>query len=178
MKDRYNAALHRIAAEANDSAPPANLEAALMREFDRTRRNRIVRPMIALLAAAAAIAAIWFVRLQPAATIGIAAPAPAAPWPTLVADRQPAMPRPARPVIEPERPFIPIPYVAPLDPYERVDVVRMQLPVSQLIAAGLRVDTDDAGASVQADVVVGQDGRARAFRLVSISNFNREEGRE
>lgn len=177
MKDRYNAALSRMAAEAKDFTPPANLESALLREFDRTRRNRVVRPMLALLAAAAAVATVWFVRPQPAATIEFSAATPAPPWPALAANRQSARPRAVlvKPVLQApdaERPFIPIPYVAPLDPYERIDVVRMELPVSELIAAGLQVDTDDAGASVQADVVVGQDGRARAFRLVSISNFN------
>jgi hypothetical protein len=77
-----------------------------------------------------------------------------------------------KPAVKSEQPFVAIPYVAPLDPYERAEVVRMELPVSALIAAGLQVDTDDARASVQADVVVGQDGRARAVRLVSISNVN------
>jgi hypothetical protein len=176
MKDRYKDALKLMAAEAKDVIPPAHLESALLREFDRSRRNRVARPILALLAAAA-IAGIWFVRPRPAATIEISAAVPAAPWSSLAADRQPARSAPIglAPVgqaRESESPFIPIPYVAPLDPYERVDVVRMELSVSELVAAGLQVDTDDAGASVQADVVVGQDGRARAFRLVSISNFN------
>jgi hypothetical protein len=66
-----------------------------------------------------------------------------------------------------EQPFVAIPYVAPLAPYERAEVVRMQLPVSALMAAGLRVGAVDPGAQVMADVLVGQDGRARALRLVT-----------
>jgi hypothetical protein len=46
------------------------------------------------------------------------------------------------------------------------------VPVAALIAAGLPVRTADPGALVQADVVVGQDGRPRAVRLVSISSVN------
>jgi hypothetical protein len=43
----------------------------------------------------------------------------------------------------------------------------MNVPVSALIAAGLQVPAVDPGMQVVADVVVGQDGRARALRLVA-----------
>ena len=76
------------------------------------------------------------------------------------------------PITQAEAPFVPIPYLAPPAPYERIEVVRMQLPVAALIAAGVPVRTADPGARVEADVVVGQDGRARAVRLVSNSNLN------
>jgi hypothetical protein len=46
------------------------------------------------------------------------------------------------------------------------------MPVSELIAAGFRMQTADLGAEAEADVIVGQDGRARAVRLVSVSSFN------
>ena len=38
----------------------------------------------------------------------------------------------------------------------------MDVPVAALIAAGFRMDTASAGASVAADVLVGQDGRPLA----------------
>ncbi len=60
----------------------------------------------------------------------------------------------------------------PPGPYERVEVVRMKLPVAALIAAGFRMQTADLGAQAEADVIVGQDGRPRAVRLISISSFN------
>jgi len=83
--------------------------------------------------------------------------------------QQPA-PRPkARPV---EEPFIEIPYVAPLAPYERSTVMRTTLPVSALIAAGFEVRVPDASIAVPADVLVGQDGRVHAIRLVSNSSFD------
>jgi hypothetical protein len=66
-----------------------------------------------------------------------------------------------------EAPFLEMPYVAPLAPYERVKVVRMDVPVAELTAEGLDVRAPDTGASVLVDVVLGQDGRAHAIRLVS-----------
>jgi hypothetical protein len=71
---------------------------------------------------------------------------------------------------EPEQPFVAIPYTAPLAPYERTEVVRMDLPVSALIAAGFPLQAAEPGASARADLVVSEDGRARAVRLISISN--------
>jgi hypothetical protein len=67
----------------------------------------------------------------------------------------------------PERPFSQIPYVVPPAPYERTRVMRMEVPVAALIAAGFEVHMADTGAAVPADVLFGQDGRALAIRLVS-----------
>jgi len=63
----------------------------------------------------------------------------------------------------------------PLAPNERADVVRMDVPVAALIAAGLPMRVQDMSANASADVLVGEDGRARAVRLISVadSNFNR-----
>jgi len=57
--------------------------------------------------------------------------------------------------------FLQIPYVVPPAPYERTKVVRMDVPVAALIAAGFRMQAPAAD-SVSADVVVGQDGRPLA----------------
>jgi hypothetical protein len=46
----------------------------------------------------------------------------------------------------------------------------MDLPASALIAAGLPVHVSDPGARAGADVVAGEDGRARAVRLISVSD--------
>lgn len=69
-----------------------------------------------------------------------------------------------------QEPFVAIPFTAPLTPDEPADVIRMDLPVSALIASGFPMQVADAGASALADLVVGQDGRARAVRLISISD--------
>jgi hypothetical protein len=69
-----------------------------------------------------------------------------------------------------EAPFVEIPYVAPLAPYERTSVMRMDVPVEALIAVGFEVQGQEPGAAVTADVLVGQDGRAHAIRLLSNSD--------
>ncbi len=45
-------------------------------------------------------------------------------------------------------PFVEIPYIAPLAPYERTRIVRMDVPVSALIAAGFEVHAADTGAAL------------------------------
>jgi hypothetical protein len=74
--------------------------------------------------------------------------------------RGPARPRPT------EEPFLPIPYVAPLAPYEQASVMRMEVPVAALTAAGFEVHASDAGDAITVDVLVGQDGRAHAIRPI------------
>lgn len=71
------------------------------------------------------------------------------------------------PAAAPEQPFLRIPYVAPPAPYERTEVRRMDVPIAALITAGLEVHVPDAGAVVPADILLGQDGRALAIRLLS-----------
>jgi hypothetical protein len=63
--------------------------------------------------------------------------------------------------------FVPIPYVQALDPYETATVMRMDVPVAALISVGYKVDASDPTALVKADVLVGEDGRAHAVRVLS-----------
>ena len=62
--------------------------------------------------------------------------------------------------------FVEIPYVAPLDPRESASIVRMDIRVATLLAAGYRI-VADPGTIVSADVLVGEDGRAHAVRMIS-----------
>jgi len=62
--------------------------------------------------------------------------------------------------------FIPLPEAAHLTPVESIDVVRVKLPRSALMRFGLPVTPEQAWEPVKADVVFGQDGMARAIRLV------------
>lgn len=124
----------------------------VMAEFDRARllRPARIRPwrwVIAGLAAAALV-------------LAILAPTPPAPV------------RIAQPVGTGESLYLPIPYTVPLTAGERVEVQRMEIPLTALIAAGFQVGVSDPGAVVQADVLVSQDGRARAIRPLSILNSN------
>jgi hypothetical protein len=53
-----------------------------------------------------------------------------------------------------------------LDSLESLQVVRVELPGSALLAVGLPVDASMASEPVKADVVLGHDGLARAIRFV------------
>jgi hypothetical protein len=68
--------------------------------------------------------------------------------------------------------FVNIPYTVPLAPDEPAAVWRAKIPVSALIGVGFHVGALDPSATVEADILVSQDGRARAIRPVSISTTN------
>ncbi|MGB7220702.1 MAG: hypothetical protein WBD07_18025 [Vicinamibacterales bacterium] len=61
--------------------------------------------------------------------------------------------------------FVPWPGAYALPPFESGELMRVDLPVSALPTLGLLPPSSAAGV-VQADIVVGQDGFARAVRLV------------
>jgi hypothetical protein len=61
--------------------------------------------------------------------------------------------------------FVPWPGSDAWPPFESGELIRVDLPVSALPALGLWPPSSAAGV-VQADIVVGQDGFARAVRLV------------
>jgi hypothetical protein len=115
----------------------------VMAEFDRNARSAKVRVLGWIAAVAVAAAACMAV---------------------LVTPKHANVPEEAQ--------FLPIPYTVPMAPEEHATVVRMEIPVTALIAAGFRVPATDPGATVQADVLVSQDGRARAIRPISISSSN------
>lgn len=130
-------------ARAGLDAPPADLERRVLAEFD-TALPGGARPAYWR----------WAAPLAVAATLAIA---------IALVGRPPAPPHPA------DRPFLEIPYTAPLAPYERTRIVRMQVPVAALVAAGFEVHAADAGGALEADVLFGQDGRAHAIRPVTSS---------
>jgi hypothetical protein len=70
-----------------------------------------------------------------------------------------------------EAPFIEIPYLAPPDPRENATIVRVNMRVATLIALGYRVAADPE-TIVPADVLVGEDGRAHAVRVLSGIEWN------
>lgn len=152
---RLDDAMIRLAADLAETGAPLEVERAVLAEFDKVARRKRGRAWIAAAGAlAASIGVVWIAENRPV-------PKPAAP-PAAEAQAE----------SEPEQPFVPIPYVLPPEPYERVEIVRVKMPVSELIAAGFRMQTADPGAEAEADVIVGQDGRPRAVRLISISSFN------
>ena len=64
--------------------------------------------------------------------------------------------------------FVAIPYTIPPAPYERTTVVRMDVEIAALMAAGFKIQTADAGASVPAEVLFAQDGHAVAIRPLNV----------
>ena len=69
-----------------------------------------------------------------------------------------------------EQTFIEIPYLAPLDPRENATVLRMDIRVSTLMSLGYRVGAAPE-AVLPADVLVGEDGRAHAVRVLADVDF-------
>jgi hypothetical protein len=62
--------------------------------------------------------------------------------------------------------FIPLSYGGVQKPMESGEVIRMEMPRSALIAFGLPVNVDRADAPVKAELLLGEDGIARAIRFL------------
>lgn len=62
--------------------------------------------------------------------------------------------------------YIPLTYINDSTAFDSGSVVRVQVPRSTLVSMGLPMNADNSSALVKADVVVGDDGVARAIRFV------------
>jgi hypothetical protein len=69
--------------------------------------------------------------------------------------------------------FVALPAADRLPGFDSGMIVRVAIPTASLPAFGLPI-TPDAVRTVDADVLVGQDGQARAIRLVSLTGPRRE----
>jgi hypothetical protein len=148
MEPNDDGDLSRVLREWQAPDAPASLERRVIARRDARWRRQVS----AGLAFAAALAA--------AALLMVRQPAPM-PVPAAAADEAAS-----------GQPFVPVPNVLPLDSYETGRVLRMNLPVSALIAAGYSLPAADPAGIVTADVLVGEDGRAHAVRLVSDTTLN------
>jgi len=135
-----DAGLTRVLREWQTPEAPPWLEARVIGRRDAHRRARLVTG-IGLAAAVAVVAA---------ASLMV----------------RPSPPRAVAVVTADDAAFVPVPDVLPLDSYETGRVLRMRVPVSALLAVGYSLPADPT-ALVTADVLVGEDGRAHAVRLVS-----------
>ena len=70
-----------------------------------------------------------------------------------------------------------IPSAVGLPELESGTVLRMELPLAALPEYGLDIAPDAMRTSVEADVLVGQDGQPRAIRLVGISERVAQDSR-
>jgi hypothetical protein len=64
--------------------------------------------------------------------------------------------------------FVELPWSAGLPAFESGEIVRMEVPVASLPAYGIDISSG-GGRPVEADILIGQDGLARAVRLVTNS---------
>jgi len=62
--------------------------------------------------------------------------------------------------------FVPVSYGGVQKPMESGEVIRMEMPRSALIGFGLPVNVDRADTPVKAELLLGEDGMARAIRFL------------
>ena len=63
--------------------------------------------------------------------------------------------------------FIPLPNAQQVGENEDIDVVRVEVPRSAMLAVGLPVSSERVSELVEADVMLGADGLARAVRFIN-----------
>ncbi len=150
--------LRALAADGPREAP-SSVEARLRTEFRRHHRRRklVTWTSFAGVAAAAVLALVLWARTgarteRPKHTAVAVAQAERAAAAVAAEDDSDAS-------------FYPLPEAEALPAVENAMVVRVQLPVSSLRLMGVPVSEERAGASVQAELLLGQDGLARAVRL-------------
>jgi hypothetical protein len=148
--------LRALAADGPRQAP-AYIEEGLRAQFRRRNRRRALLTWVPAFsfAAAAGIALLVWAQINPGKKM-TAAPATAA------VALQSAVPATEE---DTDTSFYPLPEAEALPAVENAMVVRVQLPVSSLQLMGVPVSEERAGASVQAELLLGQDGLARAVRL-------------
>ena len=146
--------LRALAADGPHEAP-IHIEERLKAEFRKQNRRRNLVTWVPALsvAAAAGIALLLWIRGE--------APKPA-PAPAVAAAHFVA------PIGEEEgdASFYPLPEAEALPAVENAMVVRVQLPASSLQLMGVPVGEESGDSSVQADLLLGEDGLARGVRLV------------
>jgi hypothetical protein len=146
--------LRALAADGPREAPP-HIEERLRAKFRRQKLGRNLATWVPAfsVAAAAGIALLLWIRSEK--------PKPALVPVVVVAQA-------VAPAVEEEADasFYPLPEAEALPAVENAMVVRVQLPVSSLQLMGVPVGEERADASVQADLLLGQDGLARGVRLV------------
>ena len=106
--------------------------------------------------------------------------------PAPVASVQPALPNRVAKAVKRPRPvpqaryavatgFVELPGAVGLPDFESGQIIRMEIPLTSLPAYGLEIVPDARDRQVEADLLVGQDGQARAIRLV-VGNGKFEAG--
>jgi hypothetical protein len=161
-------ALAALAARTRALDAPPRVERALLDALGRRRRARLWLWAGAAVAAGLVLAVMAVYRSYPdappppglAATVRLAPPAPQ--W-----HPPPPPPRKAAAArLEIVTEFVPLRYGRLIEPGEFAQVMRVSLPRSSLARFGILVVPDLEERRVKADVLVGEDGLARAIRFV------------
>ena len=186
-------ALARETRMADSSA--ARIEEAILGAIDRrdgavSQRSLWLPPWLAAAAALVLIAgtlSLWMVTRtkvnSAAVTNQVASKTPSVPHdvtphvavkpPVVRAADVPRTRRATRPVQRSEagvvRPsgFVELPWTAGLPAFESGEIVRMEVPAATLPGYGIDISSGTGNGPVAADVLIGQDGFARAIRLVT-----------
>jgi hypothetical protein len=165
--------LRMLAADGPREAP-ASVEQRLLRELRRRSRARLRNRWLGVGAVAIAAGLVVMLWVRPAPSV----PAPSVsrvevPVPIKAVKEvpSPVLSKTAR-VRRPKRGaevainFYRLPGADELPPMESATIVRVQLPMSSLRLIGLPVSEERAADSIQADMLLGQDGLARGVRFV------------
>jgi hypothetical protein len=185
------ARLQELAREVEQCQSPLNLEAALCERFRRYHRGRRTRQILAIGSIAACLMLVFvggtvLVRRSLPTAIPAPEPRPRAAIPvnrtlqpqpglvevapnrlrTRVAKRKPSAAPRAEIEQEVMTSFIPVGVGAAFGLGERGSLVRVRLPRSALATFGLPINQSRVSDVVNADVLLGEDGLARAIRFV------------
>ena len=188
-EQKLSAVVASVVNEDSQRVAPAAVKQMVMAEFrkqhERSARQGTWWPRVAVVASAAALivaAAVGLRRAPDEQTVQLKPPEvrvtpPASP--VIVpavrevakahlrtlrkASRKPAN-EPAVAGREVTTEFIPIVYDP--EPIERGQIVRIRLPLAALASFGLPVNEEHAEETIRADVILGEDGLARAVRFV------------
>jgi hypothetical protein len=162
--------LRALADHDRAEAPSSTVEVRLRSAF-RARKRRRRAAWITAGAVAAGAAAALFLLPGPPPVLEIAVAPPAAPSIAVPAAGLASIPRPVRRVRPQNTPqevvtqFFPL--MDPAPPFERGQILRVNVPASAMRTVGLPVQEEHLADSVQADVLVGEEGMPRAIRFVS-----------
>ena len=170
FEEQARNALGALAEHDRDLEAPAVVEARVLRGFRQARKQRMLRRTwvwSAAIAAAAVVLVVWVPRerVEPLQSV----PEPAVQtFAVVVPEPDPVLAAASETVRAPRREIV-TQFFALTDstlPLERGQLLRVRVPVSVMYSVGLPVNPDRWSERVDADVVVGEEGMARAIRFV------------
>jgi hypothetical protein len=178
-EDRALRALRALAESDFEAQASPAVEAHLLREFcARRARQRYRWPAIGVLAASGVVAGFLLVHRAPkpapsaVSTVAMSGPdnfavAHPEPIPMTVASPR-KINRKLTVLRRPEQREVMtdfFPLMNPAPPFERGQMLRVQLPAAAMRTVGLPVREERMSDPIQADVLVGEEGMARAIRF-------------